>query len=160
MSHYGYNFAEYKVRIRRPGYIKTDFDAWWRKQKACYRDGCSKTNVRVFHDGNWSQTVEKRFDKLYRNKKNTDAYDFLEYPNSYECNAVLVGITGWVAVRKVKRIVNHHVQEVEETKTYKTKPKTPLKGSTLYAVGKFILSFDARCYDPLEHGDYDVEDDC
>lgn len=157
MSHYVNCFEDHKVAFR-PGYMKTDFDKWWSRQKACHRDGCSRVVLRSFNDKNWSETVEKRFVKAY-SKKNPDNYDFLEFPDSYTCNGVLIGIVGWRAVRKVRKVVNHHIQEVEETKDYKTRPKTPLKGSTLYAVGKFVISYDARCYDPMEHGDFEVEDD-
>lgn len=157
MSHYVNCFEDYKVAFR-PGYMKTDFEKWWGRQKPCHRDGCSRVVLRSFNDKNWNETVEKRFNKAY-SKNNKDNYDFLEFPDSYTCNGVLIGIVGWRAVRKVRKVVNHHIQEVEETKDYKTRPKTPLKGSTLYAVGKFVISYDARCYDPMEHGDFDVEDD-
>jgi hypothetical protein len=34
---------------------------------------------------------------------------------------------------------------------YKTKPTKGLKGGTIYAIGKYIMSYDARDYDPMEH---------
>lgn len=164
MSHYGCSHEEYTVKFR-PGYMSTDFAAWWQRQTPCRRDGCtSRPSVRSMNDGNYTKAMESKYNKLYVdryvNGKTIKAKDeFMEWPGSYECHAVCLGIVGWRAVRKVKKVVDHHIKEVEEFKDYKTKPKSPLKGSTLYALGIFRVSYDARDYDPMEHGDYPVNDD-
>jgi hypothetical protein len=118
----------------------------------------------VLNDGNYTKAAASKYEKTYRDKwdgtKTTEVKDrFMELPGSYNCHAVLVGIVGWRAVRKVRKVVNHHITEVEETKDYKSRPKTPLKGSTLYALGRFYVSYDARDYDPVEHGDVPQDDD-
>lgn len=156
MGHYVNCHELYRIKFR-PGYAVTDFREWWRQQIPCRRDGCSSNaSVRILNDGNLTKAAESKYAKTYGGDKPKD--NFMNWPGSYECHAVLVGIVGWRAVRKVKRIVNHHVKEVEETKDYKSRPKTPLKGSTLYALGRFRVSYDARDYDPMEHGDYPYDD--
>ena len=132
--------------------MSTDFAAWWQRQTPCRRDGCtSRPSLRSLNDGNYTKATESKYKKLYVDGK-VDAKDrFMEWPGSYECHAVFLGIVGWRAVRKVRKVVDHHIQEVEEFKDYKTKPKSPLKGSVLYALGNFRVSYDARDYDPLEH---------
>jgi len=164
MGHYGNCHELYKVKFR-PGYPQTDFAHWWQKQTPCRRDGCTCCpSVRVLNDGNYTKAAASKYEKTYRDKwdgtKTTEVKDrFMELPGSYNCHAVLVGIVGWRAVRKVRKVVNHHITEVEETKDYKSRPKTPLKGSTLYALGRFYVSYDARDYDPVEHGDVPQDDD-
>lgn len=164
MGHYVNCHELHKVKFR-PGYTKTDFTHWWQKQTPCRRDGCTCCpSVRVLNDGNYTKAARAKYDKTYvdtyKNGTRKDAPDqFMECPPSYGCRAVLVGIVGWRAVRKVRRVVDHHITEVEETKDYKSRPKTPLKGSTLYALGRFFVSYDARIYDPMEHGDYPQDDD-
>ena len=164
MGHYVNCHELYKVKFR-PGYTQTDFANWWQKQTPCRRDGCTcSPSVRVLNDGNYTKAAAAKYEKTYRDKwdgtKTTEVKDrFMEWPGSYGCHAVLVGIVGWRAVRKVRKVVNHHITEVEETKDYKSRPKTPLKGSTLYALGRFFVSYDARDYDPYEHGDVPQSDD-
>ena len=164
MGHYVNCHELHKVKFR-PGYTQTDFARWWQKQTPCRRDGCtSSPSVRVLNDGNYTKAAMAKYDKTYvdtyKNGTRKDAPDqFMECPPSYGCRAVLVGIVGWRAVRKVRRVVDHHITEVEETKDYKSRPKTPLKGSTLYALGRFFVSYDARIYDPCEHGDVPQDDD-
>ena len=164
MGHYVNCHELYKVKFR-PGYTQTDFANWGQKQTPCRRDGCTcSPSVRVLNDGNYTKAAESKYEKTYRDKwdgtKTTEVKDrFMEWPGSYGCHAVLVGIVGWRAVRKVRKVVNHHITEVEETKDYKSRPKTPLKGSTLYALGRFFVSYDARDYDPYEHGDVPQNDD-
>ncbi len=128
----------------RPTYC---FDEWWRTQEACHRDGCRTTQLRIDSCETLTKVREERFRKTMKKKYG----DFLEYPSSYTCNAVMMGIVGWCCERKVKRIIDHHVREVIERKTYKTKPTKGLKGGTIYAIGKYIMSYDARDYDPMEH---------
>lgn len=138
----------------RPGYMKTDFNEAWSKTTEASRDhaGSAGVTIRTLNEGNFTKTAVAKYAKLYRDRDGKDATDrFMECPRSYECHAVLLGVIKWVAVRKVRKIVNHHVKEVTERRTYKSRPKTPLKGSTLYAVGRFMLSYDGREYDPLEH---------
>lgn len=138
----------------RPGYMNTDFKEAWSKTTECSRDGAGHAGVtiRTLNEGNFTKTAVAKYAKLYRDRDGKDAPDkFMNWPGSYECHAVLLGVIKWVAVRKVRKIVNHHVKEVTERRTYKSRPKTPLKGSTLYAVGRFMLSYDGREYDPLEH---------
>ena len=164
MGHYVNCHELHKVKFR-PGYTKNDFAHWWQKQTPCHRDGCTCCpSVRVLNDGNYTKAARAKYDKTYvdtyKNGTCKDAPDqFMECPPSYGCHAVLVGIVGWRAVRKVRRVVDHHITEVEETKDYKSRPKTPLKGSTLYALGRFFVSYDARIYDPCEHGDVPQDDD-
>ena len=164
MGHYVNCHELYKVKFR-PGCTKNDFAHWWQKQTPCRRDGCTCCpSVRVLNDGNYTKAAKAKYDKTYvdtyKNGTRKDAPDqFMECPPSYGCRAVLVGIVGWRAVRKVRRVVDHHITEVEETKDYKSRPKTPLKGSTLYALGRFFVSYDARIYDPCEHGDVPQDDD-
>ncbi len=164
MGHYVNCHELYKVKFR-PGYTQTDFAHWWQKQTPSRRDGCTCCpSVKVLNDGNYTKAAATKYEKLYMNKyKNGKRIaaqdDFMEWPGSYNCHAVLVGIVGWRAVRKVRKVVNHHITEVEETKDYKSRPKSPLKGATLYALGKFYVSYNARDYDPLEHGDYPVNGD-
>lgn len=138
----------------RPGYMKTDFNEAWSKTTEASRDhaGSAGVTIRTLNEGNFTKTAVAKYAKLYRDRDGKDAQDkFMNWPGSYECHAVLLGVIKWVAVRKVRKIVNHHVKEVTERRTYKSRPKTPLKGSTLYAVGRFMLSYDGREYDPLEH---------
>lgn len=138
----------------RPGYMKTDFNEAWSKTTESSRDhaGSAGVTIRTLNEGNYTKTAMAKYKKIYCEQNGKEAKDkFMEWPGSYECHVVLLGVTKWVAVRKVRKIVNHHVKEVTERRTYKSRPKTPLKGSTLYAVGKFMVSFDGREYDPLEH---------
>ena len=160
MSHYMNCHEEYTVKFR-PGYVATDFAAWWQRQTPCRRDGCtSRPSIRTLNEGNYTKAMDAKYVKAYvETSKHKPSDDFMEWPGDYNCHAVLLGIVGWRAVRKVRKVVTHHIQEVEETKDYKTKPKAPLKGSTLYALGEFRVSYDARDYDPMEHGDYLVNED-
>ena len=146
MSHYIINnhVQTLKFNPQRPTYC---FEEWWRAQEACHRDGCRTTQLRIDSCENLTPAREQRFFKTAKKKYG----DFLEYPAGYTCNAVMMGIVGWCCERKVKRIVNHHVKEVIERKMYKTKPTKGLKGGTIYAIGKYIMSYDARDYDPMEH---------
>ena len=75
-------------------------------------------------------------------------------PNSYCVNAYDCGIKGYEAVRIVTRIVNHKRTKVQEVKEYKSKPTRVLKGATLREVHTFIVDYDYRDYDPLEHGGF------
>ena len=77
--------------------------------------------------------------------------DFLSYPDSYCCHAVLVGVVGWRSERRVRKVVDHHIKEVIESRTYKTKPTKGLKGSVIYAIGEYVICYDGRDYDPMEH---------
>jgi hypothetical protein len=51
----------------------------------------------------------------------------------------------------VRKVVNHHIKEVTESRTYKTKPTKGLKGSVIYAIGEYVICYDGRDYDPMEH---------
>lgn len=151
--HFVVTHEEREIKFR-PGYMKTDFNEAWSKTTEASRDhaGSAGVTIRTLNDGNYTKTAVAKYNKLYCEQNGKDAPDrFMEYPGSYECHAVLLGVIKWVAVRKVRKIVNHHVKEVTERRTYKSRPKTPLKGSTLYAIGRFRLSYDGREYDPLEH---------
>lgn len=148
MGHY-INRESHTVKFI-PGSVTTGFREWWSKQIPCTRDGCRSVNVKIDSDQPLTKLREDRFFKTCDKKY----ADFLDYPGSYTCNAVLIGIVGWRAERKVRKVVDHHIREVIESKTYKTKPTKGLKGSTIYAIGKFAMCYDARDYDPMEHGDY------
>lgn len=159
MGHHICYHEQHTVRFR-PGYAQSDLSAWWRQQTPAKRDGCTDyPELRILNDGAISKAALSKYDKTYRDgaiASGKDAPDqFMELIPQYKCHAVLLGIKGWRAVRRVRKVVNHHIREVEETKDYKTRPKTPLKGSTLYALGVFCLSYDARDYDPMEHASFD-----
>lgn len=151
--HFVRTHESYEVKFR-PGYMKTDFETLWRKSTEFSRDraGSAGITIRALNEDNYTKTAMAKYTKLYCDHDGKDAPDrFMECPGSYECHVVLLGITQWVAIRKVRMIVNHHSKEVLERRAYKSRPKNPLKGSTLYAVGKFRVSCDGREYDPLEH---------
>ena len=153
MGHY-INRETHQVKFR-PGYAWTDFKEWWSRQTPATRDGCRTVNVKTDSEQTLTKVRQDRFFKTCDKKYG----QFLDYPGSYTCNAVLIGIVGWCSERKVRKVVDHHIREVIERKTYKTKPTKGLKGSTIYAIGKFAMCYDARDYDPMEHGDY-PHDDC
>lgn len=135
MGHYG--------RMGVPFVCGYDFEKSWRKTLACTRDGCSTVNVkRVFSDKKFSESLLKRFCKKYEDREDA---------KSYCCNAYDIGIVGWVIKVKKNRIVNHKRVEVVEEHEYKTKPKRILKGGSLVELHKYIIDYDGRCYDPLEH---------
>ena len=152
--HYIIEHESHTVKFR-PGYPETDFKNWWRNQQPCWRDGCSSVSVKVKSTENLTDARLKRY--WAKERKNPDA--FLECPDKYECKAVLIGIVGWCSERKVRKVVNHHIQEVVERKNYKTRPSKGLKGSTIYAIGKYVCSYDGRDYDPWEHGGERISDE-
>ena len=153
MSHYLCEREYYNVKFRS-GYAEQDFRTWWSRQTPCHRDGCTTAYVKVHS----TDTLTKVRLERYRKAK-PDPFLDCENVRSYTCNAVLIGIIGWCSERKVRKVVNHHIQEVTETRTYKTKPTKGLKGSTISAIGKFVISYDARDYDPYEHGDVPEDDE-
>lgn len=124
-----------------------DFRKFWHGTKAYNRDGCSGIYIIPFHSGNCTDTVIKQFFK-----KKEDRCD----PNSYCVNAYDCGIKSYEAVRIVSKIVNHKRTQIEEVHKYKTKPKRLLKGGKLREVHTYIVDYDYRDYDPLEHGDYGI----
>ncbi|GEM_PF-3290109 len=141
--HYGITRENHDV-LSRPGYYTEDFRAYWQSQTPCERDGCSSVSVETWSDKKLTQTRWKRFSKA----KNP----FLdESTPSYTCHAVMAGVLGWVVTRKVRKVVDHHIQEVLERKSYKSRPKHIVKGGTLFAECRYVCSYDAREYDPLEH---------
>ena len=123
----------------------TDFRKFWHETTAYNRDGCTGIYIIPFHHGNCTDSVIKRF---YRQKENR------EDPKSYCVNSYDCGIKGYEAVRVVSRIINHKRTQVQEVKEYKSKPKRILKGAKLHEVHTYILDYDYRAYDPLEHGDF------
>ena len=148
MGHYISAKEVYKVKFR-PGYEKTDFENWWMTQTPFVRDhsGCQGITVKVDSTDNLTKLRRDRFYKTAEKKYG----DFLGYPGSYCCHAVLVGIVGWRSERRVRKVVDHHIKEVTECRTYKTKPTKGLKGSVIYAIGEYVICYDGRDYDPLEH---------
>ena len=129
--------------IRHGVQIKTsDFNNFWKGTTAYRRDGCESIRIIPFHSGNCTETVIKRFWKKMEDR---------ECPKSYSVNAYDLGITGYEAVRSVSRIVDHKRTVVEERKEYKSKPKRILKGARLKEVHQYILDYDFRDYDPMEH---------
>jgi hypothetical protein len=141
--HYGITRENHDVLIR-PGYYTEDFKSYWQGQTPCERDGCSSVSVETWSKNKLTDARWKRF----RKKRNP----FIDNDTpSYTCHAVLVGVIGWVVTRKVRHIEDHHVVESTERKTYKTQPKHIVKGGTLYAECRYVCSYDARDYDPLEH---------
>ena len=141
--HYGKTREIHDV-MARPGFYSDDFRAYWREQTPCVRDGCGAVSVRVNSDKRLTQSRWQRF-----SKKRDPFVD--DWAPSYTCHAIMVGVLGWSVTRKVRHIENHHVVERTERKTYKTRPKHIVKGGTLFAECRFVCSFDARDYDPLEH---------
>ena len=141
--HYGATREKHNV-LARPGYYTEDFRTYWENQTPCKRDGCGRISVQVLSQKKLTQTRWNRFCKT-RNPFIDD------WAPSYTCNAVMVGIFAWVVTRKVRRIEDHHVVERTERKTYKTRPKRIVKGGTLYAECRYVCTYDARDYDPLEH---------
>lgn len=151
--HYSTSHETQEIAFR-PGYLSTDFEQQWMKTTEFTRDhaGSQGIKVRSLTEGNYTKAMDAKYRKLYMDDKAKDVPDrFMEWPGQYECHAVMLGIVKWMAIRKVKKVVDHHIKEVAERRYYKSRPKTPLKGSTLYAIGKFRVSYDGREYDPLEH---------
>jgi hypothetical protein len=148
MGHYISSQEVYKVKFR-PGYERKDFETWWMSKTPYQRDhsGCQGIYVKVDSTENLTKLRRDRFYKNAQKKYGS----FLSYPDSYCCNAVLVGIVGWRSERRVRKVVDHHIKEVIECRNYKTKPTKGLKGSTIYAVGEFVIVYDGRDYDPYEH---------
>lgn len=141
--HYGVTREVHNVLVR-PGCFIEDFKAYWRKQVPYERDGCCSVSVQVDSTDKLTNTRWNRFCK-----KPNPFID--EWAPSYTCHAVAAGILGWCVQRRVRHIVNHHVEEALETKSYKTRPKHIIKDGTLYAECRYVCTFDARDYDPLEH---------
>jgi hypothetical protein len=148
MGHYVSAKEVYKIKFR-PGYAETDFKNWWMRQIPYTRDhsGSDGITVKVDSTDNLTKLRRDRFYKTVDKKYG----DFLSYPDSYCCNAVLVGIVGWRSERRVRKVVDHHIKEVTECRTYKTKPTKGLKESVIYAIGEYVICYDGRDYDPLEH---------
>ena len=109
--------------------------------------GCQGITVKVDSTDNLTKLRRDRFYKTAEKKYG----NFLSYPDSYCCHAVLVGVVGWRSERRVRKVVDHHIKEVTESRTYKTKPTKGLKGSAIYAIGEYVICYDGRDYDPLEH---------
>ena len=123
----------------------SDFRKFWHGTVAYNRDGCSSIYIIPFHKGKCTDSVIKRFFKQKENRSD---------PNSYCVNAYDCGIKGYEAVRVVSRIVNHKRTKVQEVKEYKSKPARVLKGVSLREIHTFIVDYDYRDYDPLEHGGF------
>ena len=120
-----------------------DFSKMWKNTEAYNRDGCSKINIiRVASDKKNTETITKKFFNDYKDR---------ESPNSYQVCAYDIGIVGYRVVVKKNKIIDHHRQEVIETHEYKTKPKRIIKNGILEEIHKYIIDYDARCYDPYEH---------
>ncbi len=141
--HYGIRRESHDVLIR-PGYFTDDFRNYWRNQPACERDGCGRVNVSIHSKDRLTSARWERFCK-----KPNPIVD--EWADKYTCNAVLVGVLRWVVSRKVRHIEDHHVVERTERKSYKSRPKHIVKDGTLYAECRYVCTYDAREYDPLEH---------
>ena len=141
--HYG-NKREAHDVLARPGYYSEDFCAYWRNQTPCERDGCGLVRVQVDSTDKLTQSRWKRFCR----KRNPFIDDWAP---SYTCHAIVAGVLGWAVQRKVRRIVDHHVVERTETKHYKSRPSRIVKGGSLYAECRYVCTYDARDYDPLEH---------
>ena len=135
------------------------FGNWWNTQKACYRDGCSSVRTRNTEYSGKNAT-ESRLNAFLK-KVNTDLskkgeksiYAPLDNPKSYSVIAYDVGDAGWRVSRKVNRIVNHKRTSVIETKDYKKRPSHVPSDARCERLVQWVFSFDAREYDPLEHGE-------
>lgn len=125
--------------------VKTDdFRKFWNSTTPCKRDGCTSVKITTVNTKNFTPTVKTRF---LKNKT--------ESVESYTVHAYDLGICGYRVHVKKNKIVNHKRMEVDEVHEYKSKPTKIIKGGVLKAVHYYVFDFDARCYDPLEHGDYD-----
>jgi len=135
MGHYGREGVEYIA--------SKNFEDDWKKTIACRMDGCSNVKViRVASDKKNTETITKKFFKDYEDRESAD---------SYQVRAYDIGIVGYKVLVKKNKIVDHHRQEVIEEHEYKTKPKRILKDGVLKEMHKYIIDYDARCYDPYEH---------
>ena len=141
--HYGVKRETHDVLVR-PGYYTDDFRSYWQNQPACERDGCGRVNVSIHSKERLTTARWERF-----RKKPNPIVD--EWADKYTCNAILVGVLGWVVSRKVRHIEDNHVVERTERKAYKNRPKHIVKGGTLYAECRYVCTYDAREYDPMEH---------
>ena len=122
----------------------SDFTAHWKAHVPYQQDGCTK--IEFVNTNNDKATA--------KSKKDGEKYiDEHEAP-SYTCRVYDCGVVAWESVRTVRKIVNHHVQNVEESRTYKSKPTTGLKGGRIRAVHDYCISFDGRCYEQGEHGSF------
>jgi len=135
MGHYGREGVE----VTAP----RDFSKMWKTTAAYSRDGCTDIKViRVFSDKKNTDTLTKKFFKDYEDREDT---------KSYQVKAYDIGIVGYKVYVKKNKIVDHHRKEVLEVHEYKSKPKKILKGGVLEEIHKYIIDYDARCYDPYEH---------
>ncbi len=135
MSHYGRT----GVTVVAP----RDFNSWWKSQTPVVRDGCSREAkiIREYADKNATERARKRIEKI------------VEDAGSYKCIAWDVGVDHYAIIVRKRKIVNHKIREVADTRVYKKKPSRIPKNGTLVEMHEYIISYDARCYDPLEHGE-------
>ena len=151
MGHYAYT-CQKTVAPR-------DFKSYWLKTTPAQRDGCTSVKV-VSSDYASEKATATRTNALMKKiQKNVKGvYDDFDCPPSYTCVALDVGITGYKIVQVKNKIVNHKRQAVQIVKEYKSKPSHIPAGAKLVEMHQYIISFDGRCYDPMEHGyDYDQE---
>lgn len=128
----------------------SDFNAFWRETVPYRQDGCGSG---YFVNGtNYNKATPKSIEAAHK-------CESLRYPDKYRCLVYDCGVTGWEVSRKVRKIVRHHIKEVVERRTYKSRPKHILKGGTLKATHYYVFSYDARCYDRYEHGGLPGEHD-
>lgn len=145
MAHYVRHF----MNVSAP----EDFRTFWSNTVPYRQDGCCSVTVL---NRNYEKVTKASLNKQKPKIENCEA---LKYVNKWSCVAWDCGVIGWVVTRKVNKIVNHHVKEITERKTYKTKPKHILKGGRLESLHQYVISYDGRCYDRLEHGGFPPEYD-
>ena len=135
------------------------FESWWKTQRACYRDGCCSVRT-YWSDYSGKNATEARTAAFIKKvgtdlKKKGEAsqYASLDNPKGYTVVAYDVGTAGWRVSKKVNRIIHHKRKEVVEYKDYKKKPSHIPSGARCERLVQWVFSFDAREYDPLEHGE-------
>lgn len=128
--------------------------------EAKYKTGAG-TECRLFtnpktgeHELRPAGYVKDAFSYLTNDSTPEHPYPKMRYPASFTCVVYDCGVCGWVSKRKVRKIVDHHVQEVVESKYYKSKPKTGLKGGTIDAVHAYYYSFDEHDFYGEESTDW------
>lgn len=128
-----------------------DFKSFWRQQIPSYRDGCDCIQINRT-DYSKKRATQKRLDTFLNTAtKHKDVYEGLHSPDSYTVVAYDIGITGYAVVQRKTKNINHKRTEVEVVKNYKSKPSAIPTGSKILEIHRYVISYDGRDYDPLEH---------
>ena len=145
MGHYAKSY----VIVEAPKH----FAEFWAHTRACDRDGCNTVHAHTTKYSDMKSTEARTAAFIKEAKKNVKGkYDLLDTPNSYTVEAYDVGITQYQVRQKKNKIVNHKRTEVTICKEYKSKPAHIPAGAWLVEMHQYVISYDGRCYDPLEHG--------